>query len=130
MVLSENSAQTNENGAMKCEDKIVVGGVPYEGDPYRRILDLIFLPSRSETVMFWAACIYLFIYWFLCVYVCSQLFSKTTGLNCMRFSGMICIIQGQSIRFWERSGQRSRSRSRKGLKHIFVITRSVFVRFI
>ena len=25
----------------------------------------------------------------------------------------------QSIRFWERSGQRSRSRSRKGKKHIF-----------
>ena len=35
----------------------------------------------------------------------------------------------QSIRFWERSGQRSRSRSRsrKGLKCIFVIMCSVFV---
>ena len=36
----------------------------------------------------------------------------------------------QSIRFWERSGQRSRSRSRKGQKRILVITRSVFVQFI
>ena len=36
----------------------------------------------------------------------------------------------QLIRFWERSGQRSRSRSRKGQKRIFVIMRSVFVRFI
>ena len=29
----------------------------------------------------------------------------------------------QSIRFWEQSGQRSRSRSQKGQKHIFVIKR-------
>ena len=36
----------------------------------------------------------------------------------------------QSIRFCEQSSQRSRSRSRKGQKHIFVIARSVFVRFI
>ena len=26
----------------------------------------------------------------VCMYVCYQLFSKTTGLNCMKFSGMIC----------------------------------------
>ena len=38
--------------------------------------------------------------------------------------------KNQSIRFWEGSGQRSRSRSRKGKKRIFVITHSVFVRFI
>ena len=36
----------------------------------------------------------------------------------------------QLIKFWERSGQRSRSKSQKGQKHIFVITHSVFVRFI
>ena len=36
----------------------------------------------------------------------------------------------QSIRFWERSGQKSRSRSQKGQKRILVITCSVFVRFI
>ena len=36
----------------------------------------------------------------------------------------------QSIRFWEQSGQRSRSRSQKGQKRIFVITHSVFARFI
>ena len=36
----------------------------------------------------------------------------------------------QSIRFWDQSGQRSRLRSQKGQKFIFVITRSVFVRFI
>ena len=36
----------------------------------------------------------------------------------------------QSIRFCERSGKRSKSRSRKGQKCIFVITYSVFVRFI
>ena len=36
----------------------------------------------------------------------------------------------QSIRFWERSGLRSGSRSRKGKKRIFVITLSIFVRFI
>ena len=34
----------------------------------------------------------------------------------------------QSIKFWERSGQKSRSQ--KGQKIIFVITLSVFVRFI
>ena len=34
------------------------------------------------------------------------------------------------IRFWRRSGQRSRSRSQKSQKRIFVITRSVSVRFI
>ena len=26
----------------------------------------------------------------VCMYVFYQLFSKTTGLNCMKFSGMIC----------------------------------------
>ena len=31
-----------------------------------------------------------FIYWFVCMYVCYQLFSETTGPNCMKFSGMIC----------------------------------------
>ena len=87
-----------------------------------------------------------------CMYVCYQIFSKTTGLNCMKFSGMIChhprtnrldfgsdqvkgqgqghkkvkyywtelheifrddlsSSKNQSIRFWERSDQRSRSRS-------------------
>ena len=35
----------------------------------------------------------------------------------------------QSIRFWERSGQKLRPRSRKSKKRIFVITRSVFVQF-
>ena len=96
--------------------------------------------------------------------MCYQLFSKTTGPNCMKFSGMICHhprtnrldfgsdqVKGQgqdhekvknyrtelheifrddlssskdqSIRFWKRSGQRSRPRSRKGQKCIFVITR-------
>ena len=91
----------------------------------------------------------------VCIYVCYQLFLKTTGPNCMKLSGMIfhyprtnwldfgsdpvkghgqgheglknywtelCEIfrddlsssKDQSIRFWERSGQRSRSRSRKG----------------
>ena len=34
--------------------------------------------------------IYLCIYWFVCMYACYQLFSKTTGPNCMRFSGIIC----------------------------------------
>ena len=28
--------------------------------------------------------------WFVCMYVFYQLFSKTTKLNCMKFSGMIC----------------------------------------
>ena len=28
--------------------------------------------------------------WFVCMYVCYQLFSKTTEPNCMKFSGMIC----------------------------------------
>ena len=32
----------------------------------------------------------LFIYWCVCMYVCYQLYSKTTELNCMRFSGTIC----------------------------------------
>ena len=106
------------------------------------------LPSRSEKIMFWSACIYLFIG----LYVCYQLLSKSTGPNCMKFSGMICHhprtncldfgsdqVKGQghghkkvrnywlelheifrddlssskdqSIRFWKRSGQRSRPRS-------------------
>ena len=113
-------------------------------------------------------------YWFVrtvCMYVCFQLFTKTTGLNCMKFSGMIChhprtnqldfgsdhfkgqgqchkglknywtelhetfrddlsSSKDQSIRFWEWSGQKSRSRSRKGQKHIFVIMHPVFVRFV
>ena len=91
---------------------------------------------------------------YVCMYVCYQLFSKTTGPNCMKFSGMICHqprtnrlgfgsdqIKGQgqghekvenywtelheifrddlssskdqSIRFGERSGQRSRSKRSK-----------------
>ena len=109
--------------------------------------------------MFWAASIY----WFICMYVCYQLFSKTTGQNCMKFSGMICHhprtnrldfgsdqVKGQEqghekfknywtklheifrndlssskdqlVRFWERSGQRSRSRARKDQKRIFCHT--------
>ena len=43
--------------------------------------------------MFWSTCIYLFICLFIyllaCMYVCYQLFSKTTGPNYMKFSGMI-----------------------------------------
>ena len=46
------------------------------------------------------------------------------------FRGDLSSSKDQSIRFWERSGQRTRSRSRKGQKRIFVITCSVFVRFI
>ena len=38
-------------------------------------------------VMFWSACIYLLIYWFVCM---LPTFLKTTGPNCMEFSGMIC----------------------------------------
>ena len=37
-------------------------------------------------VMFWSSCIYFFIG----LYVFYQLFSKTTGPNCMKFLGMIC----------------------------------------
>ena len=96
--------------------------------------------------------------WFVCMYVCYQLFSKTTRPNCIKFSGMIGHhprtnqldfvsdqVKGQGqghekvknywtelheifrddlssskdqlIRFWEQSGQRSRSR--KGQKRIF-----------
>ena len=44
------------------------------------------------------------------------------------FSDDLSSSKDQSIRFWERSGQRSRSR--KGQKHIFVIPSSVFLRFI
>ena len=109
--------------------------------------------------MFWCACIC----WFVCMYVCYRFFSKTTGPNCMKFSGMICHhprtnrldfgssqVKGQgqgheglknywtklhenfrddlssskdqSNRFWEWSGQRSRSQ--KGQQLIFVITHS------
>ena len=28
--------------------------------------------------------------WFVCMYACYQLFSKTTGPNCMKLSRMIC----------------------------------------
>ena len=89
-----------------------------------------------------------FIYLLVCMYACYQLFSKTTGPNWMKFSGMIChhprtnpldfgsdwvkdhervknywtklheifrdyisSSKDQLIRFWERSGQRSRPRS-------------------
>ena len=44
------------------------------------------------------------------------------------FRGDLSSSKDQAIRFWERSDQRSRLR--KGQKRVFVITRSVFVRFI
>ena len=44
-----------------------------------------FLPEPAK-VMFWSICIYLLV----CMHVCYQLFSKTTGLNCIKISGMIC----------------------------------------
>ena len=36
--------------------------------------------------MFWSECIYLLV----CMYVCYQIFSKTTGPNFIKLSGMIC----------------------------------------
>ena len=112
-----------------------------------------------------------FIYALVCMYVCYQLFPKSTRPNCMKFSGMICHhprtngldsgsdqvkrqCQGhrkvknywtelheifrddlssskdQLIRFWEQSGQMSRSRLQKGQNWFFVITCSVFFQFI
>ena len=100
---------------------------------------------------------------YVCMYVCYQLFSKTTGLNCMKFSGMICHhprtnrldfgsdqVKGQGqgqghekvskatlpncmkfsgmichhprtnrLDFGSNQVKGSRSRSRKGKKHIF-----------
>ena len=83
-------------------------------------------------VMFWSACIYLFIYLLVCMYVCllpTFLKNYWTKLHEI-FRDHLSSSKDQSIRFWERSGQRSRSRSRKSKKSIFVITRSVFVWFM
>ena len=100
------------------------------------------LPSQSEKVMLWAACIYYLrqkvmfwsacIYLLVCMYVCmlpTFLKNYWTELHEI-FRDDLSSSKDQSIRFWERSGQRSRSRSQKGQTRIFVITRSVFVRFI
>ena len=63
----------------------------------------------------------LFIYWYVCMDVFYQLFSKTTWTELLEiFRGDLSSSKDQSIRFWERSDQRSRSRSRKGLKNIFL----------
>ena len=78
--------------------------------------------------MFWSACIYLLV----CMYVCmlpTFLKNYWTELHEI-FRDDLSSSKDQTIRFWERSGQRSRYRSRKGQKFIFVITRSVFVQFI
>ena len=50
-------------------------------------LGLSFVLPEPAKVMVWS---HVFIYLLVCMYVCYQLFSKTTGLNCMKFSGMIC----------------------------------------
>ena len=57
------------------------------------------------------------------------------GKNCLTelheiFRDDLSSSKDQSIRFWEWSGQRSRPRSWKGQKRIFVLTSSVFVRLI
>ena len=68
--------------------------------------------------------------WFIGLYVCML---PTYLKNC--WTKLYEIIRNdlssskdQSIRFWVQTGQRSRSRSWKGQKRIFVIPRSVFVR--
>ena len=71
------------------------------------------------------------LYRVVCMYVCYQLFSKTSWTELREiFRDDLSSSKDQLIKFWERSGQRSRSRSQKGQKRIFVITHSVFVRFI
>ena len=50
---------------------------------------LSFANFRLAKVMFWSECIYLFML-LVCMYVYYQLFSKTTGPNCMKSSGIIC----------------------------------------
>ena len=82
--------------------------------------------------MFWAACIYLLIYSLVCMYVCmltTFLKNYWTELH-ENFRDDFSSSKDQLIRFREQSGQRARPRSRKGQKRIFVMTRSVFVRFI
>ena len=85
---------------------------------------LLSLPEPAK-VMFWSACIYLFIYWFVCMHVCmlpTFLKNYFTDLHEI-FRDDLSSSKDQSIRFYERSGQRSRSRSQKGQKRIFTIMR-------
>ena len=69
--------------------------------------------------------IYLLVCMYVCIYVCmlsTFLKSYWTKLHEI-FRDDVSSSKDQSFRFWERSGQRSRSRSQKGQKRIFVITR-------
>ena len=67
--------------------------------------------------MFWSACIYLLIYWYICM-LSTFLKNNWTELHEI-FRDELSSSQDQSIKFWERSGQRSRSRSQKGKKTYF-----------
>ena len=89
----------------------------------------LLLLSRSEKVMFWAAWIYLFIYWFVYTVCILTTFLKNywTELHEI-FRNDLSSSKDQSFKFWERWDQRSRPW--KGQKLIFVITSSVFIRFI
>ena len=76
-------------------------------------------------------CMYvcMYVYMYVCMYVCmlpTFLKNYWTELHEI-FKDDLSSSKDQSIRFWERSGQRSRSRSRKDQKHTFVMTPSVFV---
>ena len=67
------------------------------------------------------------VYLFIGLYVCmlpTFLKNYWTELHEI-FRDDLSSSKDQSIRFWERSGQKSSSRSRKGQTLIFVITRSV-----
>ena len=66
---------------------------------------------------------------YICMYVCMLVCMLPTFLKNYWtelheiFRDDLSSSKDQSITSWERSGQRSRSRSRKGQKRIFVITR-------
>ena len=104
--------------------------------------------SHAYYLSLWILCfgrVYLFIvlilfYVFLrgffllvCMYVCMHVtnFSQNYWTELYEiFRDDLSSSKDQSIRFWERSGQRSRSKSWKGQKRIFVVMRTVFVRLI
>ena len=60
-----------------------------------------------EKVMLWAACICLFIYWFVCM-LPTFLKNYWTELHEI-FRDDLSSSKDQSIRFWEQSGQRSKT---------------------
>ena len=62
--------------------------------------------------------------WFECIYVCYQLFSKTTGPNCMKFSGMIC--HHPRTTWLDFGSDQVKGQGHKGLKNYWTELHEIF----